>query len=430
MPVPININSGKLIRLACIVNQLRHTVFLIALLTSLTVHAQVPGCTDILATNYNASATVNDGSCLYENANIQVLSSHNLGPELEETSGLLHWQELLWSHNDDRDTSLYALNLNDGSIQSVHPLKGVRNKDWEEIAQDENHLYIGDFGNNAAGNRRDLHILRIAKNNFSGLPHIDTISFYYEDQQNFTATAPNQTDFDCEAFVVLADSIYLFTKEWLGGNSRIYVLPAIPGNHAARFVASLPTNGMVTGATYLAGEQLVVLCGYTSFLQPFVYLLYDFHDQSLSSGNKRRISISKPFHQIEGIATTDGRNYFVSNEKFVQAPIVSINQGLHTLNLTAYLDPFLNRKLNQSLAVNGLNLKIYPSPGSGILYCETATAFIGGNYTVHDLKGKVVLRGKITSQKFSLPTTGLSKDYYLMHAEAPDGMQQWSRFMR
>jgi len=405
-------------------------LLILQLLLPEQVTAQQPGCTDILALNYQATATVNDGSCVYENASIQVSTTLNLPAELQETSGLIYWQQRLWSHNDDTDTSLYCIDPDDAKIHAVYALRGVRNNDWEDISQDAQFVYIGDFGNNASGNRRDLHILRISKNNLGSRPLIDTIFFHYEDQTDFNAAAPNQTDFDCEAFVVLGDSIYLFTKAWIGGNSRIYVLPATPGAHSARYDATLATNGMVTGATYVEGEKLVVLCGYTSFLQPFVFLLYDFQDYALSSGNKRKITISRPFHQMEGIATSDGINYFVSNEKFVQAPFISVNQGLHTLNLTPYLDPYLKRKLHQDLALNGYSLKIYPSPGSGILYCEVAPAFTGGTYTIHDLKGKVILRGKITSQKFSIPSTGLSRNNYLIQVEAPGGMQQWSRFMR
>jgi len=82
--------------------------------------------------------------------------------------------------------------------------------------QDKDYLYVGDFGNNLNGNRTDLKILRIRKNSVLVNPlKIDTINFSYSNQTNFTPTGTNNTDFDCEAFIVASDSIYLFTKQWI-----------------------------------------------------------------------------------------------------------------------------------------------------------------------------------------------------------------------
>jgi hypothetical protein len=40
-------------------------------------------------------------------------------------------------------------------------------------------IYLGDFWNNSAGNRKDLHILRIEKSTVETNPNIDTIAFSY-----------------------------------------------------------------------------------------------------------------------------------------------------------------------------------------------------------------------------------------------------------
>ena len=148
--------------------------------------AQTIGCPDPKASNYNSKVTLNDGSCLYSTTSISSSSSVELNSLLSETSGLVSWGGEIWTHNDNTDTSVYALDPINGTISGTYALPGVTNVDWEELSQDETYLYVGDFGNNTYGNRKDLKILRISKNSLlNNSPQIDTISFSY----------PNQTDF-------------------------------------------------------------------------------------------------------------------------------------------------------------------------------------------------------------------------------------------
>ena len=56
--------------------------------------------TDAAANNYNDSAIVNDGSCTYNQASITPKLKYNLNDTIDETSGLLWWNKLIWTHND------------------------------------------------------------------------------------------------------------------------------------------------------------------------------------------------------------------------------------------------------------------------------------------------------------------------------------------
>ena len=189
-----------------------------------TTYSQISGCTDSLASNFNPNATNNNGNCQYKFTKIKPQSSLKLSDTLIETSGLIAFDNLFWTHNDDHDTRIYGLDSN-GKIQKKINLEKVKNNDWEEISQDNTFIYIGDFGNNYRGNRTDLHILRIEKNSFlSNNPVIDSISFSYSNQTDLTLQKENTTDFDCEAFVVSNDSIYLFTKQWTTKKTSVYVL--------------------------------------------------------------------------------------------------------------------------------------------------------------------------------------------------------------
>lgn len=300
-------------------------------------YAQIQGCTDRLAKNFNPKATENNGSCEYASAKIRVKYTKKLSDSIAETSGLIASENLLWTQNDDNDTNIYGLNTKGKILKKIN-LEGVKNNEWEEISQDSMYLYIGDFGNNSLGNRKDLHILRIEKKSIlNPAPAIDTISFSYSNQKDFeTKIEANTTDFDCEAFVVSKDSIYLFTKQWESEKTSVYSLPKNPGTHIAKLKETINVEGLITGAIKLPKEKGVVLCGYSHFLQPFVYLLYDYKKNDFSTGNKRKIKISLLFHQIEGITTEDGQLFYITNEA-TKNNIIYNPQKIHTLDLSPYL---------------------------------------------------------------------------------------------
>ena len=327
------------------------------------LNAQINGCTDPLAINYNSNATQNDGSCLYNSASLSPENSFKLPAVLEETSGLIYWNNLIWTHNDHDDKNLYALDLNDIENYQNHSLTETINVDWEEISQDNDYLYIGDFGNNSNGNRTNLKILRIEKESLlAGSPAIDSISFVYSNQTDFSGTGPNNTDFDCEAFIVGTDNIYLFTKQWVTQKTSIYILSKTPGNHIASFTATLDVQGMITGSVYMEGRKLIALCGYSKLLQPFIFLLYDFKENDFTNGNKRKIDLALPFHQVEGITTYDGLTFYCSNEKFVQS-ILTVPQKLHTLDLSPYLGEYVNRiVIGTEYYERNSAFKVFPNP--------------------------------------------------------------------
>lgn len=318
--------------------------YLFFLLIFLNAKAQILGCTDPLSKNYNPKATVNDGSCLYKNKKIKPLFSKVLDDKIQETSGLIYWENRFWTMNDDTDIAIHALDTLSGEILESFELKKTVNRDWEEISQDENYLYVGDIGNNVNANSKDLHILRIEKKSLlQKSPIIDTIYFSYENQTDFSQMKSNQTNFDAEAFVVSKDSIFIFTKQWKAKKTSLYGFPKTPGNYVAKLKTTFDINGLVTGATYLQDKKIIVLCGYSKLQMPFVYLLYDFKGTDFFSGNKRKIKVKLPFRQVEGIAYKNNLEFYLTNERFHQWPILNHRPKLHKIDLTLFLSDYLSR---------------------------------------------------------------------------------------
>ncbi len=282
--------------------------------------SQVAGCTDPQANNYNPVAIINDGSCEYEPTPYNPPVLFNLPGQINETSGLIYWDNGLWSHNDSGgDPILYKVDTSTGEIIKWVMIDNALNVDWEDIAQDEQCIYIGDFGNNA-GTRDDMNILVINKENillsFSDTVNIlgEEIWFSFEDQ---TVFSPNQNNhnYDCEAMIVVEDSIYLFSKNWVNRYTRLYRLPKEPGTYQAVVLDSLNVNCLVTGADYFEETGFVTLTGYNFFI-PMFWMLWDYQGHNFFSGNKRLINMPALLGaQTEGVSITSGDDLLISAEK-------------------------------------------------------------------------------------------------------------------
>ncbi len=310
-------------------------------------YSQILGCTDPLSKNYNPLATKNDGSCKYANAKVGFSKSFELNEMTKETSGLLAYDGYLWTHNDDKDVNLYGFSIDSilsfkkSKINFSKKIPLVKTKDWEAIAQDSLFIYVGDFGNNYRGNRQNLTVYKIQKDN---LQNIKTLNFSYENQSDFTPKKTNKTDFDCEAMISLGDYLYLFTKEWTSQKTTVYKILKSGESKLAHKISEFDVAGLITDATYLADKNLLVLLGYSDKIKPFVYLFYDFKKDAFFSGNKRKIILKANFYQTEGIATTDGLTYFVSNEKLrALNGIIDVKPQIHVLNLSAFLTNYISK---------------------------------------------------------------------------------------
>lgn len=262
-----------------------------------------------------------------------LLQQFPLDREVRETSGLIFREGLLWTHNDDNDNTIYGINPSSGVIERRISIGNLKIADWEELQHDEQYLYIGDFGNNAKGNRTDLRIFRKKKN--SDKP--DTILFRYPEQTDFTAQKTNSTNFDCEAFIVTDSMIYLFTKEWISTNTSLYKIPNKPGSHEAKRINTFSSHGLITGAAFNPGTQLIVLTGYTKTLAPFIYLLYGFQKDDYFSGSRQKLKISHRFMQIEAAAFLDDWTIALTNEEFNHS-FVKSPPKLTIINLRPLLD--------------------------------------------------------------------------------------------
>lgn len=305
----------------------RRISFLLCLLFPTVLIGQF-GCTDPLAQNYNASATQNDGSCTYAATNVSYPLVDSLANELPESSGLEFWDQLLWSHNDsDNSSRFYGFDTLTGLISRSVLIENSPQIDWEDMTKDESHFYIGDFGNNA-GTRTNLKILKIPFASLTGNA-LDTvqsefIQFSYPDQTDFSGVNTNH-NFDCEAFVFFNDSLHLFSKNRSNGYTKHYVLPTNPGTFVATLVDSVFVDGQITSAAF-SSDSILFLIGYKPpAYSPFAFIVWDYHQNNLFSGNKRRLQLGSvlTMGQQEGVCFSSGKTGFISSEQVTALSQVS-----------------------------------------------------------------------------------------------------------
>lgn len=397
-------------------------LFFFSFLALHQLHAQsTPGCTDPLANNYNVAAQINDGSCQYNNASVAITNKIDIATTINETSGLLYHNGTLWTHNDNDDTYLYGIDTLTGQLVDSISLEGLGNVDWEAIAQDDTHLYIGDIGNNARGNRQNLKIYKVAKQSLTAsMLAIDSIIIQYTTQTSFAASAANTTPYDAEAFVVTSDTLLIFSKNWSNNTTQVYGVSKNAGSYSLDTSITFEVAGLITDAYVHPDKKFITLLGYNAILSPFVYLIYDWTgNYNFQTANQRKINITGALVlQCEGIFSHDGMKYWVSAEQFSRNGI-TFPASLQQIDLTAYTQEYLYPQTDTGTSIPRLqaSINIYPNPASNSIQIENIAIDMHNNQLVLiDAMGRnfEVTAYIHTPQHISLDITTIPKGMYLL----------------
>ncbi len=408
----------------------------IACLPAIPCYCQVSGCTDTNASNYSATATVNDGSCTYNvTTYTPPVKTPALSDTLVESSGLQWVGNALWSFNDGGGhAAIYRIDTASNTLLQRVYLAGAVNVDWEDMSFDGTYVYVGDFGNNADGARTDLKIYKFP---YTAIPdyvanpvvvipsqQISIINFRYSDQPYPPqASSPNNTKFDCEAMIVDNGAIHLFSKNWIDYNCTHYIINSVnAGSYTATPVDTLAAGYLVTGAARAIGQNLVVLLGYqnTGAGNHFMHLLSGYTGNNYFSGNKRRLDLpnAATMGQAEGITFKSGGYGYISNEKFVRTVFgftITVDQKLRSFDVSSYVSGLANSYIfngngNWGTAANWLNSVVPPStlsagtqiiidplPGGQCVLDTAYTLSPGALLKVNDGKS-FIIKGNFTRQ--------------------------------
>lgn len=392
-----------------------------------TLAQPIAGCTDRAANNYNAAATANNGSCTYDPVTLAPTLKFMHTDTLKENSGTVYWNGWLWHHNDNGGSfpsTVFATDTSSAWIRRMVFLGTAQTfapqVDWEDIAQDDTHLYIGDFGNNVNGARTDLRIYKIPKSGITsttGNLYLtpEVISFRYPDQPATpTPVAVNTTDFDCEAMVAYNGKLYLFTKQYTGSQTALYEVPNTAGTHVATRLGSLNVNGLVTGADILPDRRVIVLTGYTLTQQRFAYLLYDFTGNAFFGGNKRRVGL-QGVAQTESVAFLNNHRIVIGSEKVATLPATMEALDLSDLLKEYYaLVPLSNLKREME------DIRLAYRKGWLTVSQKNGQRSQGAIYSS---AGRLVRTFPLTTSRTEIPMSGLPAGTYVLRATRAGRMQ-------
>ncbi len=239
-----------------------------------------------------------------------------LEEKLLEDSGLIFFDAHVWTFNDSNgEPAIYQIDKRNGKISQTVILQNAKNHDWEDITQDKEYIYVGDFGNNR-GNRNNLKIYKICKKDIDKEKickvKAAVINFSYNDRGDDCIN--RYIDHNCESLISLNDSLIIFTKTpW--GESKMYRMPKMPGSYQLDPIVTLAADGMITGADFNGNMDELVLIGYNNGL-PFIFLIPGFHGQGFSPEKIRRINlVGFKGAYTEGICWVNNQTLLISNEQ-------------------------------------------------------------------------------------------------------------------
>lgn len=336
----------------------------------------------------------------------------NLPQTVAETSGLIYYNNKLITHNDSGNAAeLYEINTINGSINRTVNITNASNIDWEDIAQDNTYIYVGDIGNNN-GSRTDLKFYRILKTDFDTNTNItaEVINYMYENQTDFTPN-PNNNDWDSEGFVIYDNYILIFSKNWANNEVDVYAIPNTIGSHSAIKVSNYNAEGLVTGAD-IVGLNKIYLSGYSEAdLTPFLIEIYNLNINTPSnldvftSSNTVKLDISLgTLNQVEAICFIETNGFidtlYISNEKITAGSFTIQEAKIRELTVD-------NSILNTSNFIKNDVIKLYPNPFENVIQLSDNVESI----KIYNNLGNCVLQQDFTK---TINTSKLTCGFYII----------------
>lgn len=391
-----------------------HLIVLVFLTCFGTAISAQNGCTDPQALNFDPQAIVDDGSCQYPPTSYTIPNRFALDASLEETSGLTFFDGALWTINDSGNPPLlFKLNPNDGTILETWYLDATLNYDWEAIAHSADEVFIADFGNNG-GNRQNLHILRIQRDDLAQNDTLtaSTIYFSFTEQTDFS-NQYQQTNFDVEAFFHHDDSLFIFTKNWGNEKTYLYALPVENDTFSLSVRDSMHVGGLVTGASYSEPLQTAVVTGYedigSGLYQSFCWILKDFQGNKYLSGNRRRIDLGLAIGvgQNEGVYLFPDGSGYISAERI--APFLS-SAFLNYFDFSGYLSDSLDLQESEMA-----DLKLYPNPANTEIHIDLPHIVVNSTLEIYNSENQLMFSKEVRQTKQTISIENWPVGTYIVY---------------
>ena len=238
---------------------------------------------------------------------------------VHEVSGLAQLQGRVWAINDNGGyASLYGFDEQSFQLKNTIKLDNAYNIDWEDLAQDDQYLYVADIGNNLAL-RSSVVIYKVEQSQLqtrktTSQINSTVINVEYADKQSFWPQRKH--NFDSEALTVVDDELWLFSKNRQDQHTKLYKIDKTQARQSLAPRARFDVHGLITAADYNPQTKQLLLLGYakgTAFGGSFVWRV-DVVDKNVQWSSAKRFYI-KPFAQWESIKWLGEQEFMIAAEK-------------------------------------------------------------------------------------------------------------------
>jgi len=274
---------------------------------------------------------------------------------ISEMSGIVksrRHDDLYWVHNDSGDgPRLFAIDGNGRSILPTYskfsfygdaPEQGkqqwqgfqvlyAEHIDWEDIAVDDNYLYVADTGNNGNA-RRNLVIYALSEIDPTASTRsavVRKLPVVYPDQLDYP---PREPHFDSESLFTADGKLYLITKHrkrgLMGGwepGAKLYRLDSdySDRDNVLTLVGSHPQILAATGADLSPDGQTLAVISVDSL---WLFSRPETGDGWLSAAGQQFLLDPAVFRQAEAITWVDDATLLVSNEQrdLIRLPLAEL----------------------------------------------------------------------------------------------------------
>lgn len=186
-------------------------------------------------------------------------------PAIKESSGVVasrRFPGVFWTHNDSGNPPfLYAIRA-DGALIRAYGVKAPSNRDWEDIAiDDDGHLYIGEIGNNG-GRFRQIAVYRVDEPDPSIKLDPDKAIPPLVVNRIWQLRFPQAKPFDCEGLFIHKGYGYVCSKLFTGQQAGLYRFPLDDNQRkpaTLELVGHLPIRWPITAADISPDAQRLAI---------------------------------------------------------------------------------------------------------------------------------------------------------------------------
>ncbi len=347
-----------------------------------------------------------------------------LPAKVNESSGIeVSSLNEIWNINDSGgETELYLCDTSGNLIQTLK-INGSQNRDWEDLAQDDQgNFFIGNMGNNNNSSRA-LNIYKITNPKAAaGEPvQAEEIQFSYEDQFSFPPPK-DSLNFDCEAIFWWDDHLYLFSKHrTLPMRTNLYRIPDSAGTYVAKKLGSFQTGGpedtnifsfWITAADISPNGSKVCLLS-----QDKMWIFYNFEGDNFLDGQHMQIDFPSNT-QKEAVCFVSESLLYITDEEWAG----SIGRYLYSINIQSILTN------TDEILKKDPPISVYPNPSSD----QINITHIPENQFIEiiDLNGIVLKRLINHSSKIQIDVKDLPKgSYYIRIKDRTSGKMTSSKLI-